>query len=168
MGFSARVKSSPVSKRLEKVIGDEDCLSSFFSAYGASCSHLNKTDLGVQLDLTSSSYDWLLSKNIVLAGESCGLAAYLMLTRPTNLTKTYSIITASGAIRLKNKNYTVGKVNYIPKKLNYIEKFYKDKPQKQCFVCPSTNKNEFDKNEHHALDLWLIDRSFRIFQLNNQ
>ena len=90
-----------------------------------------------------------------------------MLTRPTNLTKTYSIITASGAIRLKNKNYTVGKVNYIPKKLNYIEKFYKDKPQKQCFVCPSTNESELDKNEHHALDLWLIDRSFRIFQLNN-
>ena len=168
MGISAGAGSGPVSERLENVIGDEDCLSSLFSAYGAGCSHSNKTDLEVQLDLASSSYDWLLSKNIVLAGDSCGLAAYLMLTRPTNLIKTYPTIAASGAIRLKDKNYTVGKVNYIPKKLNYIENFYKDKPQKQCFVCPSTNESELDKNVHHALDLWLIDRSFRIFQLNNQ
>jgi len=161
---SNNTKGKPLTNRIEKVIGDEECLDSFFSALAASCLFLNRSDLGVQIDLTPDSYDWLSSKNMVLAGESCGLAAYLMLTQPTNLIKTYLIINASGAIRLKGDNFTVGKVGNITKKLNYFENFYRDSSPKQCFVCPRGNKSEFAKNKYHTFDLWLIDPSFKLNQ----
>jgi hypothetical protein len=161
---SNNTKANPLTNRIEKVIGDEECLDSLFSALVASYLFLNKSDLGVQIDLTPDSYDWLSSKNMVLAGESCGLAAYLMLTQPKNLIKTYSIINASGAIRLKDNNFTVGKVGNITKKLNYFENFYQDSSPKQCFVCPRSNKSQFAKNKYSAFDLWLIDPSFKLIQ----
>lgn len=123
---------SPLSRRLERALGDGDAVGAIFDAIAAAEIIARHSMGGLQLHLGDESYHWVCEEKVVICGDSLGLPVLLAILAKTSRTPVTQHVAATGALSITNSTVTVRAVSDLALKLDAAAQEGVD-----SFICPS-------------------------------